>query len=102
MQGAFPAIFRAAAYRIDAHLMDGMIDTAGRESRERIKPALMNVRKEGAGFDLPMALGIPGAMGVVRGTDRCRTSAKGSVSTGLSGRPYRFGRGAILVFVSTE
>jgi magnesium chelatase family protein len=54
-----------------------------RESRERIKSALINsgfgypgksvtinlapanVRKEGAGFDLPMALGILGAMGVV-------------------------------------
>ena len=54
-----------------------------KESRERIKSALINsgfgypsksvtinlapanVRKEGAGFDLPMALGILGAMGVV-------------------------------------
>jgi magnesium chelatase family protein len=61
----------------------GMPDTAVRESRERIKSALTNsgfryppmsvtinlapanVRKEGAGFDLPMALGILGAMGVV-------------------------------------
>src|SRR5258708_1884371 len=88
----------AAVYGIDAHLIDvevdmyksgaardfitvGMPDTAVRESRERIKSALMNsgfgypnkavtinlapanVRKEGAGFDLPMALGILGAMG---------------------------------------
>jgi magnesium chelatase family protein len=61
----------------------GMPDTAVKESRERIKSALMNsgfgypnksvtinlapanVRKEGAGFDLPMALGILGAMGRV-------------------------------------
>ncbi len=61
----------------------GMPDTAVKESRERIKSALMNsgfgypaksltinlapanVRKEGAGFDLPMALGILGAMGIV-------------------------------------
>jgi magnesium chelatase family protein len=89
----------AAVYGIDAHLIDvevdiypggirdfitvGMPDTAVRESRERIKSALMNsgfgypnksvtinlapanVRKEGAGFDLPMAVGILGAMGVV-------------------------------------
>ncbi len=90
----------AAVYGIDAHLIDvevdmyssgsardfvmvGMPDTAVRESRERIKSALINssfgypnkavtinlapanVRKEGAGFDLPMALGILGAMGVV-------------------------------------
>ena len=58
----------------------GKPDTAVRESRERIKSALINsgfgypsksftinlapahVRKEGAGFDLPMALGILGAM----------------------------------------
>jgi magnesium chelatase family protein len=90
----------AAVYGIEAHLIDvevdmaqggsardfvtvGMPDTAIRESRERIKSALMNsgfhypsrsvtinlapanVRKEGAGFDLPMAMGILGAMGVV-------------------------------------
>ncbi|MBI4907470.1 MAG: YifB family Mg chelatase-like AAA ATPase [Acidobacteria bacterium] len=91
----------AAVYGIDAHLIDvevdlhaagssrdfitvGMPDTAVRESRERIKSALLNsgfgypakpvtinlapanVRKEGAGFDLPMAIGILGAMGVVQ------------------------------------
>jgi magnesium chelatase family protein len=61
----------------------GMPDTAVRESKERIKSALANcgfgypskavtinlapanVRKEGAGFDLPMALGLLGAMGAV-------------------------------------
>ena len=100
------ALFRirsAATYGIDAHLIDvevdmypgsdrdfitvGMPDTAVRESRERIKSALINsgfgypsqsvtinlatanVRKEGAGFDLPMALGILGAMGRVASTD---------------------------------
>jgi magnesium chelatase family protein len=95
----------AAVYGIDAHLIDvevdmyksgsardfitvGMPDTAVRESRERIKSALMNsgfgypnkavtinlapanVRKEGAGFDLPMALGILGAMGTISGLDQ--------------------------------
>lgn len=101
------ALFRtrsAAVYGIDAHLIDvevdmypgnardfitvGMPDTAVRESRERIKSALLNsgfgypnksvtinlapanVRKEGAGFDLPMAMGILGAMGVVHGADQ--------------------------------
>ncbi len=94
----------AAVYGIDAHLIDvevdmyssgsardfvmvGMPDTAVRESRERIKSALLNsgfgypnkavtinlapanVRKEGAGFDLPMALGILGAMGAVQALD---------------------------------
>jgi len=65
----------------------GMPDTAVRESRERIKSALLNsgfgypnksvtinlapanVRKGGAGFDLPMALGILGAMGAVPCSD---------------------------------
>lgn len=95
----------AAVYGIDAHLIEvevdmyasgssrdfvmvGMPDTAVRESRERIKSALINsgfgypgkavtvnlapanVRKEGAGFDLPMAMGILGAMGVVRALDQ--------------------------------
>jgi len=102
------ALFRtrsAAVYGIDAHLIDvevdmyssgsardfimvGMPDTAVRESRERIKSALINsgfgypnkavtinlapanVRKEGAGFDLPMAMGILGAMGTVAPLDQ--------------------------------
>src|SRR5579864_4997659 len=93
----------AAVFGIEAHLIDvevdmypganrdfitvGMPDTAVRESRERIKSALLNsgfgypnksvtinlapanVRKEGAGFDLPMALGILGAMGTVAPSD---------------------------------
>jgi magnesium chelatase family protein len=100
------ALFRtcsAAVYGIDAHTIDvevdmypgsgrdfitvGMPDTAVRESRERIKSALLNsgfgypnrsvtinlapanLRKEGAGFDLPMALGILGAMGKVPPSD---------------------------------
>jgi magnesium chelatase family protein len=100
------ALFRtrsAAVYGIEAHFIDvevdmypgasrdfvtvGMPDLAVRESRERIKSALLNsgfgypnkavtinlapanVRKEGAGFDLPMALGILGAMGVVMPVD---------------------------------
>jgi magnesium chelatase family protein len=101
------ALFRtrsAAVYGIDAHPIDvevdmyagtardfitvGMPDTAVRESRERIKSALLNsgfgypnkavtinlapanVRKEGAGFDLPMAMGILGAMGAVGPLDQ--------------------------------
>ena len=101
------ALFRtrsAAVFGIEAHLIDvevdmypggsardfitvGMPDTAVRESRERIKSAMLNsgfgypnksvtinlapanIRKEGAGFDLPMALGILGAMGTVGNSD---------------------------------
>src|SRR5215813_13567715 len=65
----------------------GMPDTAVRESRERIKSALQNsgfgypnkavtinlapanIRKEGVGFDLPMAIGILGAMGLAKPAD---------------------------------
>jgi len=92
--------FSAAIQGIDAHVVDvevdmypsgtsrdfvtvGMPDAAVKESRERIKSALLNshfgypsksvtinlapanVRKEGAGFDLPMAVAILGAMGRV-------------------------------------
>ncbi|MBV9759524.1 MAG: YifB family Mg chelatase-like AAA ATPase [Acidobacteriaceae bacterium] len=101
------ALFRtysAAIHGIDAHVIDvevdmypagtsrdfvtvGMPDAAVKESRERIKSALLNsgfgypsksvtinlapanVRKEGAGFDLPMATAILGAMGTVGRTD---------------------------------
>src|SRR6202030_3029106 len=93
----------AAVFGIDAHFIDvevdmypgagrdfitvGMPDLAVRESRERIKSAMLNsgfgypnksvtinlapanIRKEGAGFDLPMALGILGAMGTVGRSD---------------------------------
>ena len=94
--------FSAAIQGIEAHTVDvevdmypsgtnrdfvtvGMPDAAVKESRERIKSALLNsgfgypsksvtinlapanVRKEGAGFDLPMAIAILGAMGVVKG-----------------------------------
>ncbi len=63
-------------------IMVGMPDAAVRESRERIRSALLNsgfgypsravtinlapatLRKAGSGFDLPMALAILGAMGV--------------------------------------
>jgi magnesium chelatase family protein len=102
------ALFRtrsAAVYGIDAHLIDvevdmfpsstprdfamvGMPDLAVRESRQRIRSALINsgfqypnkgatinlapanIRKEGAGFDLPIAMGILGANGAVRPLDQ--------------------------------
>jgi magnesium chelatase family protein len=101
------ALFRtssAAVYGIEARPIDvevdmyksamqqnfitvGMPDTAVKESRERIKSALINsgfgftdrsvrislapatVRKEGASFDLPMALAVLGAMGHVGPSD---------------------------------
>ena len=124
----------AAVYGIDAHLIDvevdmyssgsardfvmvGMPDLAVRESRERIKSALIhsgflypnkavtinlapaNVRKEGAGFDLPMALGILGAMGTVNALDRhilvgelsldgCIRPVRGALSVAVCARDH--------------
>jgi magnesium chelatase family protein len=112
----------AAVYGIDAHLIDievdmfsqgnardsvmvGMPDVAVRESRERIKSALLNsgfgypnkrltinlapanVRKEGAGFDLPVALGILGAMGAARNQDDYLST--GELSLDGAVRPVR-------------
>jgi magnesium chelatase family protein len=112
----------AAVYGINAHLIDvevdmypagsgrdfitvGMPDTAIRESRERIRSAMLNsgfgypnksvtinlapanVRKEGAGFDLPMAMGILGAMGVVGRAEDCLFVGELSLDGSL--RPVR-------------
>ena len=86
-------------------IMVGMPDTAVRESRQRIKSALANsgfrypskcvtinlapanIRKEGAGFDLPVAVGILGAMGSV---GRCDSHMLvGELSLDGSVRPVR-------------
>ena len=118
------AVFGIDAYPVDVEvdlfrsgmardfMLVGMPDAAVRESRERIKSALMNsgfgypnqavtvnlapanVRKEGAGFDLPMALGILGAMGVFKGLDK--HLAVGELSLEGAIRPVR---GALSVAV---
>jgi len=93
-------------------VMVGMPDTAVRESRERIKSALINsgfgypnkavtinlapanVRKEGAGFDLPMAMCILGAMGSVAALDQHLLLGELSLDGGI--RPVR---GALSVAV---
>ena len=85
----------------------GLPDTAVRESRERVKSSLVhtgvgfpnkavtvnlapaNLRKEGAGFDLPMALGVMGAMGTlpVEGLEEYLIVGELSLDGGL--RPIR-------------
>ena len=83
----------------------GMPDMAVRESRERIRSALSNsgfgypsksvtinlapanVRKEGAGFDLPMAAAVLGAMGTIRPCSQTLLTGELSLDGGL--RPVR-------------
>ncbi len=127
------ALFRtlsAAIQGIDAHIVDvevdmypsgtardfvtvGMPDAAVKESRERIKSALLNsgfgypsksvtinlapanVRKEGAGFDLPMATAILGAMGAIRNADNFMMVGELSLDGSL--RPVR---GALSIAVA--
>jgi magnesium chelatase family protein len=114
--------FSAAIQGIDAHIVDvevdmypsgtnrdfvtvGMPDAAVKESRERIKSALLNsgfgypsksvtinlapanLRKEGAGFDLPMAAAILGAMGTISKADNYLLAGELSLDGGL--RPIR-------------
>ena len=93
----------------------GMPDTAVKESRERIKSALMNsgfgfpnksvtinlapanVRKEGAGFDLPVAMAILGAMGAVSRCADHLLAGELSLDGGL--RPIR---GALSIAVCAQ
>ena len=87
----------ARQVEVEAHLQDtqvpgfaivGLADRACQEAKDRVRSGVASaelawpkgritvnlapasLRKEGAGFDLPMALGILGAMGVVKGADR--------------------------------
>jgi len=86
----------------------GLPDVAVKESRERIKAALKNcgfefpnpqgvtinlapadIRKEGSGFDLPMALGILGCQGVFFGKPLDCQIFLGELSLDGSVRPVR-------------
>ncbi|HEY6263212.1 MAG TPA: magnesium chelatase domain-containing protein [Candidatus Acidoferrum sp.] len=86
----------------------GLPDNAVKESRERIKAALRNceyefpygqgvtinlapadVRKEGSGFDLPMALGLTGCMGQFFGKQLDKCMFLGDLSLDGSVRPVR-------------
>src|SRR5208337_4606830 len=86
----------------------GLPDVAVKESRERIRAALKNcgfdfpspqgvtvnlapadIRKEGSGFDLPMALGILGCQGAFFGKTLSHTVFLGELSLDGSVRPVR-------------
>ena len=85
----------------------GLPDAAVRESRERIKSAIKNcgldfpfqnitvnlapadVKKEGSGFDLPIALGILGTTGVLLKTDLKNTLFLGELRSMAAFAPSR-------------
>ncbi len=87
--------------------MVGLPDTAVRESRERIRAAIANcgysfpsqrvtvnlapagLRKEGAGFDLPIAVGVLGAMGDIRARHVPDTLFVGELSLDGQVRPVK-------------
>ena len=93
--------------RPENFMMVGLPDATVRESRERIKSSMANsgfsypqkavtvnlapanIRKEGAGFDLPMALGILGAMGSLPKDSLADFLAAGELSLDGSIRPVR-------------
>src|SRR5690348_16047082 len=87
----------------------GLPDAAVRESRERIKSAIKNcgldfpfqnitvnlapadVKKEGSGFDLPIALGILGTTGVLLKSDLNKYLFLGELSLDGGIRPIKGG-----------
>jgi magnesium chelatase family protein len=113
----------AAVYGIEAYLVDvevnltsggngqviivGLPDTAVRESRNRVLPAIRNngygapyqrivinlepadVKKEGSAFDLPMAIGILGGYGLLAKQDICDYLMVGELSLDGKLRPVK-------------
>jgi magnesium chelatase family protein len=96
-----------SAYMKDFNVV-GLPDNAVKESRERIKAAMRNcgyefpygqgvtinlapadVRKEGSGFDLPMALGLVGCIGSFFGKQLNGTMFLGELSLDGGVRPVR-------------
>ena len=100
----------------NAHFITvGLPDAAVKESRERVRSALKNsgyeppstnitinlapadIKKEGSGFDLPMAVGILGAYGALQKTNLPDTALVGEL--GLDGS-LRAVRGALPIAVA--
>jgi magnesium chelatase family protein len=85
----------------------GLPDSAVRESRDRVRAAIRNagfdfpmdrvtvnlapadMRKEGAAFDLPIALGLLGATGVIRGAPFASFAVVGELALDGGIRPVR-------------
>ncbi len=106
---ALPIDVEVDVYRGTAKdfFMVGLPDTAVKESRERLKSSLTNagfgypnqavtinlapanIRKEGAGFDLPMAIGILGATGTIPDGAADGFLVSGELSLDGSIRPVR-------------
>jgi magnesium chelatase family protein len=90
---------------LPAFLMVGLPDSAVRESRERVSAAIKNsgyvypnkkitvnlapadVRKEGSAFDLPIAIGILSAMGIIEASHLEKTVILGELALDGSLRP---------------
>jgi magnesium chelatase family protein len=95
------------SFGLPALVMVGLPDTAVRESRDRVKAAIRNsgfefpqeritvnlapadVRKAGAAFDLPIALGVLAASGVVTSRTARNTLVIGELSLDGSMHPTR-------------
>jgi len=93
--------------QLPAFLTVGLPDTAVRESKERISAALSNcgfalplakitinlapanVRKEGSSFDLPIAIGLLSAMGILSQKEYPETMIIGELSLDGNVRPVR-------------
>ncbi len=95
----------------------GLPDTAIRESRDRIRSAIKNsgfsfpqeritvnlspadVKKEGAGFDLPIAIGILAASGLIKQEELSGTLLCGELSLNGKLKPFR---GALPIAISLK
>ena len=115
-------IFSAAVYGVDAHLIEvetsfrnelpgftivGLPDSAVKESRDRVIPAIKNsnysfprkkitinlapadIKKTGSAFDLPIAIGILSANGIVRSDNENNYLLAGELSLEGKLRPVR-------------
>jgi magnesium chelatase family protein len=107
IEAALVSVEVDVASGLPAFNMVGLPDTAIRESRDRVRSAIKNsgflfpmeritvnlapadLKKEGAGFDLPIALGILAATGLIKGERVGRFLFLGELSLDGEIRPVR-------------